>query len=1040
VAVTVSTLVLACAGLGLGRAAESPDLAAIQKLAAGNHWAAAESLSAATVIRIERTPPADSLALAQVLAAYSNARWMQRKIADAKAIDAIERAIGIRARLEGPDHVPSGWHALAGRILRNQGRLDRALDHAFTTVTLASHGPEPRDSLEIDARRLLASVYRFRLEFPAAIAQYETTLVIADRYYGEDGVRTAEVLTDIGGTLKEAAQVDRARAVLQRAIRIYEQHPGTMLGSYAVTLNNLSGLERDEGNLAESMDLMRRAYEVSSRNAGEGAFETALYKVNLAIRLILLDDNAGGAELLRQCVPAFSAHYGATHENTLEIRTSLANALANAGDTTGAFAQLDTVGAGFRSRSGPRSPEESFARITRATLLIARGQTLEARALLVALLPLETDSTDTDGGRRGEICEKLFDTCRGHADAATMDSTLQRLATLEAGTAVRRTSYWLPVLTSRALAEGRLGRADAAWTDALEAERLARMHLELNTQALPDRRALGLQNLVGQPLDLVLAFARSDDPAEVRIAWDRLVRWRGLVRDVVAARRPPLAAGADTALIGAHDRWVAAQRRYARLVVSESTQPAPDQLETARLDAEEAERRWTHALGPRAPLRDSVSLAAVLARLPKGEALFSYAEVRVGTEEPRLMAFVGTSGEEPHLIDLGAVRTVASRVLPWRAAIASSPRAGYVGEETAERESRLLGELARSGVWDPLVRVAPGAFQFDVVGDGLVADLPWLAFPGEGAKYLAESGITVRTLGSERELLRAPTAPTGTGLLAMGDPDFGGAPQLAAATRGNVTHCVRLRPLTLAPLPGARVEAQEAADLWQTKGGKNRGAAILLLGAAATEDAFRRRAVGRRVIHLATHGVVVDDSCGAAIGGTRGVGGVSAVSASPSDATPVASPVKASAPSGLLPRRVWLAFAGAGASTPPGDGGNDGLLTAEEVTTLDLRGVEWVVLSACHSAAGESWPHEEALGMERAFHLAGARSVIASNWAVDDASTREWMRALYSARQAQGGDAAIAAGAADRAVLASRRKSKRTTHPFYWAAFTTHGE
>src|SRR5262249_4157603 len=152
-----------------------------------------------------------------------------------------------------------------------------------------------------------------------------------------------------------------------------------------------------------------------------------------------------------------------------------------------------------------------------------------------------------------------------------------------------------------------------------------------------------------------------------------------------------------------------------------------------------------------------------------------------------------------------------------------------------------------------------------------------------------------------------------------------------------------------------------------------------------------------------------------------------------SAARPSAGGARPGTPTGLLPRRVWLAFAGAGALTPPAGDENDGLLTAEEVTTLDLRGVDWVVLSACHSAAGESWPHEEALGMERAFHLAGARSVIASGWAVDDASTREWMRALYSARKAQAGDAAMAAAAADRAVLALRRRTNRTTHPFYWA-------
>ena len=51
------------------------------------------------------------------------------------------------------------------------------------------------------------------------------------------------------------------------------------------------------------------------------------------------------------------------------------------------------------------------------------------------------------------------------------------------------------------------------------------------------------------------------------------------------------------------------------------------------------------------------------------------------------------------------------------------------------------------------------------------------------------------------------------------------------------------------------------------------------------------------------------------------------------------------------------------------------LLTAEEVSTLDLAGTDWVVLSACHSGVGEAWAREGQLGMRRAFHLAGARTV-----------------------------------------------------------------
>ena len=137
-----------------------------------------------------------------------------------------------------------------------------------------------------------------------------------------------------------------------------------------------------------------------------------------------------------------------------------------------------------------------------------------------------------------------------------------------------------------------------------------------------------------------------------------------------------------------------------------------------------------------------------------------------------------------------------------------------------------------------------------------------------------------------------------------------------------------------------------------------------------------------------------------------------------------------------LGRRVWLALAGA--NRPRGGDENEGLLTAEEVASLDLRGVSWVVLSACHSGVGETWPREGSLGMQRAFRLAGARCVIASQWAVADQSTREWMHAFYVAGAKAGGPSQMVA-AASRSVLEARRRSNRTLHPFYWAAFTSSG-
>src|SRR5204862_3843244 len=77
---------------------------------------------------------------------------------------------------------------------------------------------------------------------------------------------------------------------------------------------------------------------------------------------------------------------------------------------------------------------------------------------------------------------------------------------------------------------------------------------------------------------------------------------------------------------------------------------------------------------------------------------------------------------------------------------------------------------------------------------------------------------------------------------------------------------------------------------------------------------------------------------------------------------------------------------------------DDGILTAEEVTALNLRGVEWAVLSACDTGLGEVKAGEGVLGLRRAFQIAGARTVIMSLWAVDDEAVRTWMHALYEGR------------------------------------------
>lgn len=74
---------------------------------------------------------------------------------------------------------------------------------------------------------------------------------------------------------------------------------------------------------------------------------------------------------------------------------------------------------------------------------------------------------------------------------------------------------------------------------------------------------------------------------------------------------------------------------------------------------------------------------------------------------------------------------------------------------------------------------------------------------------------------------------------------------------------------------------------------------------------------------------------------------------------------------------------------------NDGILTAYEISKIDLSGCEQVILSACNTALGDIYTCEGVLGLQRGFKLAGVRSILMSLWEVDDKATQILMQKYY---------------------------------------------
>ncbi|MCU0355462.1 MAG: CHAT domain-containing protein, partial [Cytophagales bacterium] len=95
-------------------------------------------------------------------------------------------------------------------------------------------------------------------------------------------------------------------------------------------------------------------------------------------------------------------------------------------------------------------------------------------------------------------------------------------------------------------------------------------------------------------------------------------------------------------------------------------------------------------------------------------------------------------------------------------------------------------------------------------------------------------------------------------------------------------------------------------------------------------------------------------------------------------------------------------------------------------------GTELVVLSACETGLGEVKNGEGVYGLQRAFAIAGAQSVLMSLWKVGDQPTQLLMKEFY--RRWLGGTAAqVALRKAQAAVR------KRYAHPYYWGGFVLVG-
>lgn len=934
-------------------------------------------------------------------------------------------------------------HLLRGRASRDPAGLTDCL-RALASISLAlarndealRYGLEAR-AVSVDAwgatalgtayaRIACAAAFRAAQMPDSASAEYDRVIAHLSRITGTDGVALAEALLGRAALAREQGDLPAARADAERALELREHAFGTEDPRLAPCLHELGIAQRRLGDEAAARVALERSLRLVSAHQNDMPAEAAiLTSLGTAERA---QGNVAAAEAyFRQALGLLESSLPPTHPQIAQVLRNLASLENESGRFADAEADYRRA-LGILEQALPEHPDLAATHLGLGNALKARGDLATARQHYHRAISIHREALGPE--------------------SAAMALDYYNLASL--------------MLES--------GDLRAAMDTAAVAERLSQRYFAMVAQGVSEREALHYSAGRVRGTDVVLTcVARSTSASDWQQAWDLIIHSRAAVLEEISSRRRGMAVTHDPDLVRLEERLREASSRLAHLAVqgrgTRSREEFRRLLQSTRREKENAERdlavlsasyrlhrtrqqagyrEVAHALPPKSALvawvrfnrleRDPTRRAAA----PGGGA---EDEVDVGCYG----AFVLSGpGQSPRFVALGSARDVDRQIALWHREAGGGPRSR--GLDAAQQAYLAAGQAVRRAVWDPVVSASMEAEQIFLVPDGALTLLNFYTLPDEQGRYLIEDAPLLHVLSAERDLLADDAeSVVGQGLLTAAAPDFQSVPgsmhdDAQRASPGGAESVIRGAPcgefqrLWFNPLPGTATEQREIIRLWtkhappsgSSFGRNSRPEVAELAGAAATERSFRSLARGRSALHVATHGFFLGSECagrrvalaGAAEADELALGGLLAE-----------SPLLLSG----------LAFAGANRRARASSAEDDGILTAEEIASLDLSGVDLVVLSACETGLGRIEAGEGVFGFRRAFQVAGVRSLVMSLWAVDDDATARWMESMFEHRWRKRRTIAESVRAASLEVLRERERSGLDTHPFYWGAFVSTG-
>jgi CHAT domain-containing protein/Tfp pilus assembly protein PilF len=865
---------------------------------------------------------------------------------------------------------------------------------ALGLLICASLPSSAKDQYLPQRRALYEQMLRLSAEgkYQESIPVAEKLVALTKRAEGEDSASTAAELSNLANAYDNLGQFDKVEPLLKEALAIYQKILGPEHPDTAMSLYHLGKMYEDMGDYGKVEPLYKESLAIYQKAFGRDNQNTAAAFFRLAGFYLNIGNFANAQQTCKEALEIYEKVLGRENLSTVTVIAEMGVTYAALRDFAKAGALYKEALDGYQRILGRKNEKIAITLNNLAVIYSQTGEYTKAEPLYKEALAIDREVLGPDSIKMRTHLNSLGWLYWRMGEYAKAEPLVKEALEICLKTFGPEHPYTAVQMRNLANLKLDLGEIE-------DARRLIESSYAIEIKTFSKILLFGAENQQlayednhTNPYTLFAAMGGSDS-----FLADAVLHHKGVVLDSLVEERLLAETGQQEANRDLVKQLYAKKRILAQLslqATAPSAKEASQRIRALEQEVEEIEdklaRQCTNIGQARRAL--TITVQQVQAAIPNDAVLVEYVRylrfLGRGKYEPSYGAILLSAAAPPSWVKLGSANEIEATVNQYQRLVRNAD-----DDEMAAILVKLYNEM-----WEPIEHAFPAHTNRVIVSpDGQLNFLSFATLLNPEKSFLAEKYL-IQYVTSGRDLLREPQPTQNKQVLVMANPKFDTDIQLASSDvptegagmlRGQEKR--EVEDLTFEELTGTQNESAQLLLKFKDWGWQ----ASSLTGSEASKRALL--ALHRPyILHLATHGFFEPEDSSSEANWNE--------SKSPTTDSEFGKSRFFKNPM----HRSGLALAGANSTiaawkrgeAPPIE--EDGILTAEDVSTLDLTGTWLVSLSACDTGSGEARAGEGVMGLRRGFIEAGAQNLLMTLWPISDQVTVQIMSDFYEAAHKTG--------------------------------------